>query len=418
MKKTLLLLTVLLFSAVTFAQKKELRNASKAIDKNKYQEAQNLLSQIESEIINASPEQQAEFYLYRGKALLGAAQSDEQLFESGQAFQKVIEMNNDKYNAEARDGIQNLRAKLVNAAVENQNQENYEAAAKKLYISYQISPKDTSDLYYAAGNALNAQNYDTAIEYYKKLIDLGYSGKEKQYTAIDKETNETVDFASEKERDLAVLTGQYTNPASTVSDSRRGEILKNTSLLMIQQGKIEEAKKLIQEAQKENPQDISLIEAEARIALQLGDMETYTSLMQKIVEADPDNPEMYYNLGVASAELGKIEEAKKYYTKAISIDPDYYQAQINMAALILEKEGEIIEEMNALGTSVKDNKRYEELKKERENLYQEAIPYLENALSNQPDNVQVMRTLMNIYSITGEDAKFQAMKHKLETTEN
>jgi hypothetical protein len=49
----------------------------------------------------------------------------------------------------------------------------------------------------------------------------------------------------------------------------------------------------------------------------------------------------------------------------MEIDPKYVNAYINLAALKLEAEKPIIDEMNKLGTSDKDMKRYEVLKKQR-----------------------------------------------------
>ena len=46
----------------------------------------------------------------------------------------------------------------------------------------------------------------------------------------------------------------------------------------------------------------------------------------------------------------------------MEIDPNYVNAYINLSALMLEDEKVIIDEMNKLGTSAKDMKRYEELK--------------------------------------------------------
>ena len=73
--------------------------------------------------------------------------------------------------------------------------------------------------------------------------------------------------------------------------------------------------------------------------------------------------------------------------------------------------------MNSLGTSAADNRRYDELKEERKQVYMDAIPYLESASDLRPDNKELVRTLMNIYSQVGEDGKFKAAKAKLESME-
>ncbi len=422
MKKGVLIITALLIGITGFSQKRELRDASKAIKSNSFVDAKSTLKQIEGVIANEAPEVQAEFYLYKGQAYLGAGGNNEQdLVTAANAFKKVIEIESSgkaKLTSEAQDGMENLRIKLVNSAIADQNAENYAEASKKLYTSYTISKKDTSDLYFAAGNALNAKKYDTALEYYKILADLNYTGISKEYIITEIETDSIISFPSKEERDWLLISGKYIKPAERLSTSRRGEILRNIAFLYIDQGKNEEAKTMLFSARKENPDDVTLIRAEADIALRLNDMKTYNTLMQEVINSDPENPELYYNLGVSSATLGDREKAEQYYMQALKLDPQYTNANVNMAALILEEENTIVEEMNALGTSAKDNKRYEELKTKRESIYKKSIPYLETALQARPNNEQVMRTLMNIYTIVGEDAKSKQMKDKLAAIEN
>ena len=83
--------------------------------------------------------------------------------------------------------------------------------------------------------------------------------------------------------------------------------------------------------------------------------------------------------------------------------------------MLLDQEKGLIEEMNSLGSSPADNKRYDELKLERAQIYKSAIPYLESALKSDPSNVDAAKTLMNIYSATGDTDKFKAMKATVES---
>lgn len=422
MKKRIVLITVLLMTVIAFPQKKELRDASKSIKEGSFTTAKTTLAQIEGTIAGADPSVQAEYYLYKGEAYLGSGGNKEQdLVTAADSFKKVIALETagkSKYSEQAEAGMQNLRIRLVNSAIEDQNAERYAEASNKLYTSYTISPKDTSDLYFAAGNALNAKSYDKALTYFQTLLDLGFTGVQKEYNLIDKTTLEQETFYSKEERDLMMLSGNYIKPTEKLSKSKKGEVLRNVAFLLIDKGDTDKAKLMITEARKENPDDPSLLRAEAGIALKLDDMKTYSKLMQEIIATDPNNPELYYNLGVSSASIGDKENAEKYYLKALELDPEYQNAKVNIAALILEDETKIIEEMNDLGTSAKDNKRYDELKTVREGLFKKALPFLESALESSPENVQITRTLMNIYTILGEDAKFKQMKQKLEEMDN
>ena len=69
--------------------------------------------------------------------------------------------------------------------------------------------------------------------------------------------------------------------------------------------------------------------------------------------------------------------------------------------------------MNKLGTSEKDNKKYEVLKKQREDLFKSAIPYLEKANELNPENKDVAITLLNVYSALEMTDKKKALKEKM-----
>lgn len=416
MKKHILVAGIFLVTAISFGQKKEIKKAEKAIKSGDLTEAVSLIDQAEGLIGSADTEVKTQFYLVKAEAYLADAGTGDfaKMKTSAEALLKAKEMDSGENFTERLDlGRQNLRTALVNSAVADQNSQKYIDAAEKLYTSYTISTQDTSDLYYAAGNAINGKDYDKALEYYQMLLDTGYTGISTEYTAVNAASGEIVAFRTENERNTNLLTGEFTNPDDRTTESVRGDILTNMTLIYSAQGKDEKALELMKSARAENPEDVSLIRAEADMAYKMGDLAKYNALMKEVIATDPNNPELYYNLGVGSAQNGDKEEAAAYYNKAIELDPEYANAKINLAALLLSDEGAIVEEMNNLGTSAADNKRYDELKEKRKNLYLQAVPYLESAIELRPDNKELVRTLMNIYSQVGEDAKFKALKARL-----
>lgn len=420
MKKQTLVVAMALISAATFGQKKEIKKAEKAIKSGNISEAVSYVNAAEGLIGAADNELKTKFYIVKGEAYLADAGTADfgKLKTAAEAFTKAKGMNPTGEMVGRLDlGTQNLRTALVNSAVNDQNTRNYKSAAEKLYASYSISKKDTADLYYAAGNAINAKDYDSAIKYYQTLLDEGYTGITKQFTATDLATGEEVSFRTENERNTNMLTGQYTNPNTKVTESVRGDILTNMTLIYSAQGKNDEALALMQKARAANPNDISLVRAEADMRYKMGDMEQYNNLMKEVIKSDPTNPELYYNLGVGSAQNGDTEQAMEYYSKAIELNPEYANAHINSAAILLAGEGKIVEEMNNLGTSRADNARYDVLKEERKQLYQKAIPFLEAGSRLKPENIELSRTLMNIYSQVGDDANYKKMKAKIKTME-
>ena len=178
------------------------------------------------------------------------------------------------------------------------------------------------------------------------------------------------------------------------------------------------AAQAIDNAKKTNPNDYNLILAEANVRYKLGEKDQYTELISEALRLEPNNVDLLFNLGVVAAEQGEYDTAKTYYKKAMDTDPSYVRAYMNMAAMILDQEQGIIDEMNTLGTSAADNKKYDELTEKRTNLFKEAVPYLESALDKDGSNIGAAKTLMNIYSVLGETPKFKAMQAKVAELES
>ena len=271
-------------------------------------------------------------------------------------------------------------------------------SAKKLYDAYLLDKKDTINLYYAASTYVNAKEYDTALKLYDELKTINYSGKGTNYYAVNKMNSGEDFFTTAQERDRMVKMGTHEKPRTEVVSSKRGEIYKNIALILVQNGKTEEAKKAIADARKANPEDSSLTLTEANLYLETKDFETYKKLIAEVLEKNPNDADLIFNLGVISANAKNSADAEKYYARVMEINPKYVNAYINLAALRLENEKPIIDEMNKLGTSAKDMKRYDELKKKRENLFRSTIPALQKAVELDPTNTDVAKTLLNVYS--------------------
>ena len=78
----------------------------------------------------------------------------------------------------------------------------------------------------------------------------------------------------------------------------------------------------------------------------------------------------------------------------------------------LESDDKIVKEINSLGTSAKDNKRYEVLKTQREGIFKGSLPYLEKAHNLDPENADVSKTLLNVYNYLEMTTEAKALKAK------
>ncbi|ETN96441.1 tetratricopeptide repeat protein [Zhouia amylolytica] len=423
MKKQVLVVSTLLITAFSFAQKNELKDADKALKGGDVTGAKAAIEAASPLIANADDKYKAEFYFLKGKTYFDMAQkgmdATNSFKTSLESFNELIEFEKSykqKYTDEAKEVMAQMSGALVNSAVEDNKQNNYASAADKLYMAYQLDKENNKDyLYFAASSAVNGGDYDTALDYYTQLKDIGYTGVSTQYVATNVETGEEEVFSSKQQRDLMIKANSHNNPAEKVTESRLPEIVKNIALIYTQKGDTEKAIEAIQDARAANPDDINLLLTEANLYIKMDDKVKFQNLMEEAIQKDPNNPSLYYNLGVITAEQGDAEKAKEYYKKSLALDPENENTNLNMASLILSGEQDIVDQMNSLGTSSADNKKYDELKSQREDIHRSSIPYLEKVLEINPENPDAIRTLMNIYRGLGESAKFKEMQAKLES---
>ena len=420
--KKILVVGLLSFAFLSYGQRKELRQAEKLLDQSFYNEALNVLSQIESMIDGVDQKYQAHYYYLEGWALKG----DSKFNESVASLKKAIEIDNkiklNKYAEESSFLIEQVEADLVNSAVADNKKDDYKSAAKKLYDAYLINPDKENNihyLYYAASSAVNAKEYDISLEYYLFLKNMGYTGITSEFfvTPVESEIEEKV---TETEYNLFKSSKDYTNPRIGKTESRLPEIVKNIALIYVQKGEVDLAISAIKEAREVNPEDVNLLLSEADLYIKLGDKLKFKELMQEAITKDPNNAILYYNLGVINVDQGKFEDAMTYYKKALELDNSYAPTYLNIVGLILEGESALVDKMNAIVTSNKrsDQVKYDSLELERENLYNDCLPYLEKLIEIDPKNIEALKTAKNIYYTVGENEKFKLMNAKIQDLEN
>jgi tetratricopeptide (TPR) repeat protein len=408
------------------AQKKELRKIDKLVLESFWEEAKDELKTSKSLILSSEDKYKAQFYFYDAKV-------SNELKDFKNAINSLNNLNKLNPNSNLPTKLELEYSNLgivisnseVNSAVTDNQNSNFLDAAEKLIMAYEMdTDKNIDYLYFAAGSAVNGKDYDLSLEYYVKLKNMGYTGIVDEYFVTNNETG-VEEKVSQTEYDLLKSSKDYSNPRIGQTESRFPEIVKNIALIYVQQGKNDLAEAAIKEAREIQPDDVSLLLNEADLYIRISNnsdndedrllyRNKFKTLMEKAIELDPDNGILYYNLGVIYAEQGELVLAKEKYSQAIKLIPDYVDAYLNLVSVILEDEVSIVDEMNSLGTSKKDNLRYDELKVKREDLYRECVPLLEELLNVSPTNIDALNTLKNIYGVLGNNEAFMKIKAKIE----
>ena len=400
----------LCFALVSFSygQKKELRSANKFIEKGEYASALDILDTT-NDLIQASDDKTKA----RAMFLYGMIYTNTEDFDKAvNSFEMAKNLGGTNPLLDAE--ISKLENAIITSAIGDQETEDFISSAKKLYGAYKINP-DNNQLYlfYAASSSVNADDYEQALIYYKMLVDINYEGIETKYYVTEVSSGNEIEIGSESEFNLLKKSKDYQDPREEDTESKYPEIVKNIALIYNTLGQKDKALDAIKSARQSNPDDVGLIITTANIYFELGDKEAFKLSMSEAIELDPSNPILYYNLGVVSADLGEKDVAVEYYKKSIELDPTSENSYLNLVALILDGETSIIEEMNSLGTSRADNVRYDELKELRENLYLQCVPILKH-LVDLNQNIEGVRTLMNIFGTLGDNQGYMEMKNLLD----
>ena len=402
MKQVFLFFLIILFN-FSFAQKKELRKAQKLYDSGDLAGSEQILNEFESILENIDDKLKPNYKLLKGKVA-----KDNKNFIA--AFDILMPLKGIKsIEEDLEQTLAQLAADIVNSAIDDNNKCDFKSSAQKLYLAYEVDKEQNIDyLYYAASSAVNAEEFEKSLSYYKQLKDINYTGIVTKYYVTEVDSENEIEV-TQSEYDIYKKSKSYKDFREEKTESKFPEIVKNIALIYAQLGDDDKAMLAVQEARQTNPNDINLILTEANIYIQLGEKVKFQELMNEAISQDPNNPGLFYNLAVVTSDLGDKKSAREYYERAIEIDPNYQNAYLNLVALILEGEQKIVQEMNSLGTSRKDNARYDILKSEREDLYRECVPILKKLIEIEKDE-DAIKTLMNIYGTLGENQGFKEMK--------
>ena len=317
------------------------------------------------------------------------------------------------YTDDILETITSFKPQMIDFAMEIAKLNKNKEASDILYSVYTLDKKDVDMLFYAASYAVNAQDFDKALDYYNELKKIKYTGEGTLYFAYNITSKTEENFGANKTlRDVAVKTGSHSKPREEKLPSKTGEIYKNIALILVEKGKVDEAKVAVADARKENPDDTGLILTEADLFLKVKDTDNYARLINEALQKNPNNVDLVYNLGVISSNANKIDEAEKYYKKALEIDPNYFNALLNLSELILRDDEKYVTEMNKLGASEKDNKRYEVIKGLRDKNFKSVLPYLEKAVELKGDDDAARKTLLSVYNALEMTDKYKALKAK------
>ena len=163
-------------------------------------------------------------------------------------------------------------------------------------------------------------------------------------------------------------------------------------------GDTAEALKTVDEGLAKFPKDANLLVEKINFFLDGGKYTEALAYVNNLLDVEPKNEGALFIKGLAYDKLGKEDSVVYYYNKTIEVNPKYTSAYINLAAVYVNKAKTIKLDMDKLGNSAADVKKYDDMNAQVKALYVQAKPYLEKAKDLDPGDAQVIRTLKQIDS--------------------
>lgn len=176
------------------------------------------------------------------------------------------------FTNDINENITSMKPIFTQMALAYNNSKKYKEASRVFYNTYQLDPKDVSNLENAGITALQASEFVDAEKYYREIKAIGFKG---------------------------TGTGKF--------QSKEAEVLKTIAALSSTNNNNEQAKIDFKEAIAVNPQDTQLEIDQANLYYKLNDITTYKKLITDVIAKDPNNAQLQYNVGYLTlAEDGKI----------------------------------------------------------------------------------------------------------------
>jgi len=390
MKRTIILLALVLAFSATFAQKSKVTKAEGLKDTGKLAEA---LAEIEaaSNASNPDAEKSAPWpktWEVRGDIFQAIGQSKDEsvkklssdpLTEALNSFKKALELDAKGTNAKSiKIKLTLLTNDLTNQAIAAFQVEDYNKALASFEQILEINNMpivkadnpnaiDTVIIFNSGLAAYNAEKYETAIKYYKESAKYGYNGA----------------------RTYSLIGASYQMMNDTV-----------------------QALDALREGYQKYPDDNALLESMIQIYMDLNKTDEALANLEKAIAQDPTKPRYYFAQGALYEKLGNEQKAIETYKKTMEVDPTFFNAYYNLGALYYNKGVQQIEVAKEVPTN--ENAKYEAELKKADEWFAQALPFMEKCNELQANDKMVLESLKNLYYRLKQMDKYNAILEQIE----
>jgi len=419
MKKLALILIAAGLSFTGMAQDKYVISALTAMNQNNLDEAKENIDKA-----MASPE---------------TKEKPKALFAKGEIYLAMMQV--DKY--QKMDPYKEATAallKLVEVKADYERETVDQLLLVSAYVHYNFGTQ-----------AYNDKKNDEAMEDMKtvvKIHDLA-GGKRFEKSPYAKRFDTVAAQAKQTIASCVFFSGKYDEAIPLLVAVKNNPITKSemTYQLLIDAyksaGKTTEMYQVIEDGRKDFPKDVNLRNDELNYYIHAGKQDELAKKLEEALEKEPNNADIMFNLATCYEDMANPKEGKKpansadYFAKAentfqrtVNLAPENPAYNFNFGDLYFNEGVNINEQMNNLGTTAADQKKYDELKAKRDANFGKSMPLFEkvNAIYATPANIKggddkqiyrnTVEALKTVYNILGKQDKYMEMKKKSEELNN
>ncbi|MDQ1096317.1 MULTISPECIES: tetratricopeptide repeat protein [Chryseobacterium] len=300
-------------------------------------------------------------------------------------------------------------------AMDAYNAKNYAGAAPKFMEVYNLLKTNGQDdktyMYYAGLSYALANNSDQAIKVYTDLINSGYTGVQTTYTAKDNKTGQVMTYDKNTWDLLKKSSKDYSDFKTEQTPSVESDLYETLSTLLINAKKNDEALAIIEKGLAKFPNNTKLKEYQGSALYASGNTDKFMANLKEQLAKNPNDATNWYNLGVLqSKNPATAADAEASFKKAIELKPDFSNAYQNLVLTSIGDDSKAVEEINALRKTKPDEAT--KLIEARKARFDKALPYAEKWYQSNPENLDAVSMLKDIYGITKNQAKMTEMKAK------
>lgn len=181
---------------------------------------------------------------------------------------------------------------------------------------------------------------------------------------------------------------------------------------------------ILAEGRKKYPANTGMLFAEINNFIKAGKLDELTDRLKEAISREPNNASLYINLGrvyddlqnreLKAGNTAKAAEyfdlAKQNYIIAAEKDPKSSDGQYQAGQLYYNRAVIISQEMNKLGNTTEDLKKYKALNTDMLKYFDAALPFFQKAESIEANDVNTLVALTEIYARKEDELSLEFKK--------